>query len=41
MGKIEATTNMVIALVNNHFISTPDEIVETFKTIYKAVDNPQ
>lgn len=41
MGKLEATTNMVIALINNHFISTPDDIVEAFKTIYKAVENPQ
>ncbi len=41
MGKIESTTNIVIALINNHFISTPDQIVEAFKTIYKAVENPQ
>ncbi len=41
MGKIEATTNMVIALINNRFIATPDDVVEAFKTIYKAVENPQ
>ena len=41
MGKIESTTNIVIALINNHFISTPDQIVEAFKTIYKGVENPQ
>lgn len=41
MGKLESTTNMVIALINNHFISTPDDVVEAFKTIYKAVENPQ
>lgn len=41
MGKIEATTNIIIALINNHFISTPDEIVGAFKTIYEAVEKPQ
>ena len=41
MGKIEATTNIIIALINNHFISTPSEIVEAYKTIYKVVENPQ
>lgn len=41
MGKTEATTNMVIALINNHFISTPDDIVKAYKTIYNTVENPQ
>ena len=40
MGKIEATTNIVVALINNHFVSTPSDVVEAFKTIYKAVENP-
>ena len=41
MGKIEATTNMVIALINNHFVSTPEEVSEAYKTIAKTIENPQ
>lgn len=41
MNPTEHTTNIVIALINNHFISTPDDIVKAYKTIYNAVENPQ
>ena len=41
MGKIEATTNIVIALINNHFVSIPEEVSEAYKTISKTIGNPQ
>ena len=41
MGATEATSNIIIAMINNKFISTPDEISEAYKSIYSAVRNPE
>lgn len=40
MNETEATSNIVIAMINSKFISMPDEIAEAYKVIYKAVNNP-
>lgn len=40
MNRIEATTNIIIALINNNHISDPDDVVKAFKAIYKAVEHP-
>lgn len=40
MDSTEATSNIIIALINNHFISSKDDIVTAYKEIYKAVRNP-
>lgn len=40
MNATEATSNIIIAMVNSKFISTPDEVAEAYKTIYSVVRNP-
>ena len=40
MDRNEATTNMVVALINLKAITSPDEVAEAYKKIYKAVLNP-
>lgn len=40
MNGTEATTNIIVAMINNHFLCNANEISEAFKTIYKAVDKP-
>ncbi len=40
MDSNEATTNMVVALINIKCLTKPDEIAEAYKTIYKVVANP-
>lgn len=37
MNSIEATANMVVALINNKFITNPDDVAQAYKTIYAAV----
>lgn len=41
MGITEATTNIVIAMINIKAVTTPDEISQAYKEIYKAVRNPE
>lgn len=40
MQSIEASANIVIAMINNKFLSTPEEAAEAYKTIYNAISNP-
>ena len=40
MNSIEATSNIIISLINNRFISSPDDIVEAYQKIYKVIKNP-
>lgn len=41
MGATEATSNIIIATINNKFISTPEEISEAYKSIFSAIRNPE
>jgi hypothetical protein len=41
MDATEATSNIVIAMINSKFISTPEEISSAYKEIYKAVRYPE
>lgn len=41
MNATEAASNIVIAMINNKFISTSEEISTAYKEIYKAVRNPE
>ena len=40
MGSTESTTNMVVALINIKAITSPEQVAEAYKTIFKAVTNP-
>ena len=40
MSPSEATSNMVIALINQKFIGTPEEVAIAYKEIFKAVTKP-
>lgn len=40
MNPTEATSNIVVALINAKFISDPEEVAEAYKTIFEAVRNP-
>lgn len=40
MNATEATSNMVTALINNKFITTPNEVVQAYKDIYEIVRYP-
>lgn len=41
MNSIEATSNIIIALINNRFINSPDDIVEAYQKIHKVVRHPE
>lgn len=41
MNPTEHTTNIVIALINNSRVSTPDQVCEAYKKIYSTIINPQ
>ena len=40
MNATEATSNIIIAMINNKFIANPEEISSAYKEIYKAVNCP-
>lgn len=40
MNEREATSNIIVAMINNKFISTAEEISSAYKEIFKAVYNP-
>lgn len=40
MTPTEATSNIIVAMINNKFINTPEEIAIVYKTIYQAVYSP-
>lgn len=37
MDATEATSNIIVAMINNHFLNTPDEVSDAYKVIYKAI----
>lgn len=41
MNAVEATSNIIIAMINNKYLSTPEEISSAYKEIYKAVRYPE
>lgn len=41
MNATEHTTNIVIALINNSRIATPEQVCEAYKNIYSTIVNPQ
>ena len=41
MNSIEATSNIIISMINNHFISSPEDIVTAYKKIHEAVRHPE
>lgn len=41
MNATEATSNIIIAMINNKFIADSEEISSAYKTIYKAVNYPE
>lgn len=40
MNSTEATSNIIIAMINNKFICTPEDVVEAYKVIYPAIRHP-
>lgn len=40
MNTVEATSNIIVAMINNRFLSSPKDIAEAYKTIYNAVRFP-
>lgn len=40
MSDTEATSNIIVAMINNKFVSTPEEIATAYKEIFKAVYKP-
>lgn len=40
MNAAEVSCNIVVAMINNRFLATPEDISEAYKTIYKAVRFP-
>lgn len=41
MNPIEATSNIIVAMINNKFINSPEDIATAFQTVYKAVRHPE
>lgn len=37
MNATEATTNMIVAMIGNKFLASPEDVAEAYKTIYNAV----
>lgn len=40
MNQTEATSNIIVAMINNHFISNPTDISAAYKIVFEAVSNP-
>ena len=40
MNETEATSNIIVAMINNHFISNPEDISSAYKIIFEAISNP-
>lgn len=40
MSQTESTTNIIVAMINNHFICTPEDVSSAYKTIFDAVSHP-
>lgn len=40
MNPTEATSNIIVAMINNHFICSPEDVNAAYKTIYDTVTHP-
>lgn len=40
MNDKEVTSNIIVAMINNKFIATSEDISTAYKEIFKAVYNP-
>lgn len=40
MNDTEATSNIVIAMINNNRLLKTEQVVEAYKEIFKAINNP-
>ena len=40
MDATEATSNIIVAMINGKFLNSPNEIAEAYNTIYQAVMYP-
>lgn len=41
MNPTEASSNIIVAMINNGYICTPEDIAEAYKIIYTAVNYPE
>lgn len=41
MDAIEATTSIIVAMINNNSIATAEQVSEAYKTILNTIVNPQ
>lgn len=41
MDAIEATTSIIVAMINNGCIATTEQVSEAYKTILNTIVNPQ
>lgn len=40
MNPTENASNIIIAMINNNYIATPEQVSEAYKVIYSAIVNP-
>lgn len=40
MNATEATSNIIVAMINNHFICSPEDVSNAYKIIFDAVNHP-
>lgn len=40
MSDTEATSNIIVAMINNGLLHAPEEVAEAYKTIYQSVAVP-
>lgn len=40
MNATEATSNIIVTMINNKLLNTPEEIAEAFQSIYPFVRDP-
>lgn len=40
MNHTEATSNIIVAMINNHYINNPEDVSTAYKIIFEAVSNP-
>lgn len=40
MNSTEATANIIIAMINNKYLATPEDVSKAYKEVFKAVRYP-
>lgn len=40
MSPKDNATNIIIAMINNNYIATPEQVSEAYKVIYSTIVNP-